>query len=409
MPLTRKATHLLTSRQEGSDRTIVRIGSDVAPSPSPWGAGPVECGGRALMIIAGPCAVEGEEMLLDIARAVRSDGANVLRGGAYKPRTSPYSFRGLGVQALELLAEARRETGLPIVTEVLDPRDVELVAEHADILQIGARNMQNYALLAEVGQMKRPVLLKRGFSATIDELLMAAEHVMTNGNENVILCERGIRTFESKTRNTLDVSSVPVLHAETHLPVIVDPSHAAGRADLIAPLAYAAIAAGADGLMIEVHPDPATARSDGEQSLSLDAFTALMVRLGRFAAAADRFLLSPASDEEFPVSVERPRSADDDGPSSRVPPTLPPLRAEIAALDREIAGLVGRRVQVAREAGRLKREAGMSVVDPLQESEVIHRVSDLAERADLPYTELCELQQLLIEMSRRAQIEDERE
>jgi 3-deoxy-7-phosphoheptulonate synthase len=247
-------------------------------------------GGRDLAIIAGPCSVEGREMLFDSARAVRSAGAGMLRGGAFKPRTSPYAFQGLGEHALRMMQEVRAETGLPIVTEVMDTRQVELVAEYADMLQIGARNMQNFALLSEVGRVQRPVLLKRGLSATVNELLMAAEYILSQGNRDVILCERGIRTFETATRNTFDVAAIPVLKAETHLPVIVDPSHAGGRADLVAPLSFAAIAAGADGLIIEVHPSPDEALSDGDQSLGLAAFATLMQRLQPFAEAAGRKL-----------------------------------------------------------------------------------------------------------------------
>jgi 3-deoxy-7-phosphoheptulonate synthase len=252
------------------------------------GAIPCTIGGPALAIIAGPCSVEGREMLLETATAVRASGAHALRGGAYKPRSSPYAFQGMGAPALELLAAARAATGLPIVTEVMDPRQVGPVAAVADLLQIGARNMQNFSLLAEVGEARTPVLLKRGLSATITELLMAAEYILARGNRHVILCERGIRTFETATRNTLDVAAIPVLKSETHLPVIVDPSHAGGRARLVAPLAFAAIAAGADGLMIEVHPDPENARSDGDQSLTFAEFASLMTRLARFAAAAER-------------------------------------------------------------------------------------------------------------------------
>jgi len=247
-------------------------------------------GGTALALIAGPCAVEGRDMLLDTAAAVRAAGATILRGGAFKPRTSPYSFQGLGAVALELLAAARAATGLPVVTEVMDTRQVERVAEHVDALQVGARNMQNFALLSELGRIQRPVVLKRGLSATIRELLMAAEYIMAQGNCDVILCERGIRTFETATRNTLDVAAIPVLKRETHLPVLVDPSHAAGDADLVAPLAFAAVAAGADGLMVEVHPNPADALSDGDQSLSFDAFRSLVRRLAPFARAAGRTL-----------------------------------------------------------------------------------------------------------------------
>src|SRR5712671_5242625 len=270
------------SREFSVDRTIVRVGERAS------------IGGETITVIAGPCSVENREMLHETAVAVRDAGATILRGGAFKPRSSPYSFQGLGREALKLLVEVRRETGLPVVTEVLDTRDVDLVAEHADMLQVGARNMQNFALLAELGRVQRPVLLKRGMSATITELLMAAEYIMANGNSDVVLCERGIRTFETATRNTLDISAIPVLKRETHLPVIVDPSHAGGAADLVAPLAFAAIAAGADGLIVEVHPAPETALSDGDQSLSLEAFADLMRRLAPFAEAAGRSMEVPA-------------------------------------------------------------------------------------------------------------------
>jgi 3-deoxy-7-phosphoheptulonate synthase len=249
---------------------------------------PVVIGGREIAVIAGPCSVEGAAMLQATAEAVRAAGAVALRGGAFKPRTSPYAFQGLGHEALLMLAETRARTGLPVVTEVVDPRQVELVAEHADVLQIGARNMQNFALLSEVGRTRRPVLLKRGPSATIVELLMAAEYVMAQGNGDVILCERGIKGWDPATRNTFDVAAVPVLKAETHLPVIVDPSHAAGRADLVPALSCAALAAGADGLIVEVHPEPASARSDGAQSLDIPTFAAMMRRLRPFAEAAGR-------------------------------------------------------------------------------------------------------------------------
>ena len=253
-------------------------------------AGSATIGGHDIAVIAGPCSVEGREMLIQTAMSVERSGAVMLRGGAFKPRTSPYAFRGVGAEGLELLAEAREASGLPVVTEVMDTRLVELVAEHADMLQVGARNMQNFALLSEVGQCGRPVLLKRGLSATIRELLMAAEYIMAHGNAQVVLCERGIRTFENATRNTLDIAAVPVLKEETHLPVIVDPSHAGGRRSLVLPLSCAAVAAGADGLIIEVHPQPDTARSDGDQSLCFDEFTTLMERLTAFVSAAGRTL-----------------------------------------------------------------------------------------------------------------------
>jgi len=250
-----------------------RVGSTVIALGDPAGT---TIGGQDVVVIAGPCSVEGSEMLFETAHAVQAAGARLLRGGAFKPRSSPYAFQGMGEPGLQLLADVRAQTGMPVVTEVLDPRQVELVASYADVLQIGARNMQNYALLTEVGRVQRPVLLKRGLSGTITELLMAAEYIMAQGNGNVILCERGIRTYETATRNTLDIAAIPVLKKETHLPVIVDPSHAGGRADLVAPLAMAAIAAGADGLIVEVHPDPSKARSDGDQSLTPAAFEAMM-------------------------------------------------------------------------------------------------------------------------------------
>jgi 3-deoxy-7-phosphoheptulonate synthase len=253
----------------------------------------VTIGGAAVTVIAGPCSVENVEMIVDIANRVKSLGAVMLRGGAFKPRTSPYSFNGLGAEALGFLEAARAASALPVVTEVMDTRQVDMVARSADMLQVGARNMQNFSLLEEVGRSGRPVLLKRGLSATITELLLAAEHVMAAGNSNVVLCERGIRTFESSTRSTLDVSAIPVLKEETHLPVIVDPSHAGGRARLVIPLALASIAAGADGIMVEVHPDPEAALSDGDQSLTLEMFAELMRAALPVARAVGRTLYSP--------------------------------------------------------------------------------------------------------------------
>jgi 3-deoxy-7-phosphoheptulonate synthase len=255
--------------------------------------GPAGLGGRELVVIAGPCSVEGADMLRQTADHVRRLGGQALRGGAFKPRTSPYSFRGLGEEGLEILAQVRKETGLPVVTEVMDTRQVELVASYADVLQVGARNMQNFALLTEVGRLRRPVLLKRGMSATVKDLLLAAEYVMSQGNPNVILCERGIRTFETATRNTFDLAAIPILKEETHLPVIADPSHAGGRRSLVAPISYAAVAAGVDGLIVEVHPDPERATSDGEQSLDFSEFTDLMQGLHPFVEAAGRTMGRP--------------------------------------------------------------------------------------------------------------------
>jgi 3-deoxy-7-phosphoheptulonate synthase len=248
----------------------------------------IKIGGKQIQIIAGPCSIETRELLFDAAKKVKKAGARFLRGGAFKPRTSPYAFQGLGEEGLRYLADARKKTGMPVVTELMDPRDIGIVYEHTDIIQIGARNMQNFRLLTEVGRLDKPVLLKRGLSATIKEFLMSAEYIAAEGNHKIILCERGIRTFETAVRNTLDLSAVPVLKEETHLPVIVDPSHAVGRWDFVAPLAKAAIAVGADGLMIEVHSDPENALCDGAQSLKPDKFAALMKDLKKIAQAVGR-------------------------------------------------------------------------------------------------------------------------
>jgi 3-deoxy-7-phosphoheptulonate synthase len=265
----------LASRDFKSRDTTIRIGKNTI-------------GGKKIHIIAGPCAVENLPTLLTIAKGVNKAGATFIRGGAFKPRTSPYSFQGLGEDGLKYLAEAREKTGMPVVTELMDPRDIDLILKYADVIQIGARNMQNFRLLQEVGSHNKPVVLKRGLSATIKDLLMAAEYIMAQGNHKVILCERGIRTFETATRNTLDLNAVPVLKNLSHLPVLVDPSHGAGKWDLVAPMAKAAIASGADALMIEVHSKPEAALSDGEQSLKPDKFRILMKELKAVAKAVGR-------------------------------------------------------------------------------------------------------------------------
>jgi 3-deoxy-7-phosphoheptulonate synthase len=245
-------------------------------------------GGKKIPVMAGPCAVENKTILLAIAEKVKAGGAAFLRGGAYKPRTSPYSFQGLGEEGLQYLAQARERTGLPVVTEIMDPRDLDAIVKYSDIIQIGARNMQNFRLLLEVGSAQKPVLLKRGLSSTIKEWLMSAEYIMSRGNHQVMLCERGIRTFETATRNTLDLSAVPVLKQLTHLPVVVDPSHGVGKRDLVAPMTKAAVAAGADALIIEVHTNPEEAMSDGEQSLKPEQFEKLMKELKPIAQAVGR-------------------------------------------------------------------------------------------------------------------------
>ncbi|MFQ5542968.1 MAG: 3-deoxy-7-phosphoheptulonate synthase [Nitrospiria bacterium] len=267
----------LVSREYKKENTIIDVDG-------------VKIGGERIVMMAGPCSVEKNDLLSSIAGEIKEGGATILRGGAFKPRTSPYSFQGLGEEGLEYLSEAKQKTGLPIITEVMDPRDMPMMMKHADIIQIGARNMQNFRLLAEVGSYNKPVMLKRGLSATIKEFLLSAEYILAAGNANVMLCERGIRTFETQTRNTLDLSAVPVLKRLTHLPVIIDPSHAVGLTYLVAPMAKAAIAAGADGLMIEVHSNPAEAFCDGDQALLPKDFNQLVTELRPIADAVGRKL-----------------------------------------------------------------------------------------------------------------------
>jgi 3-deoxy-7-phosphoheptulonate synthase len=281
VPISR--SYKLVSREARAERSVVRVRDGIS------------FGGKTLAVCAGPCSVESREQLETTAAAVSRAGANVLRGGAFKPRTSPYAFQGLGEEGLRYLRDAADRTGLAVVTEVLDPRDVELVARYSDILQIGARNMQNFSLLREVGGARRPVLLKRGIAATIEEWLMAAEYVYVAGNHDIVLCERGIRSYDTQTRNLLDLSAVPVVQGLTHVPVIVDPSHGTGVRALVAPMSLAAVAGGADGLIVEVHPNPAAAFSDGPQSLNLPSFADLMERLAPVAAAVGRALPEPAT------------------------------------------------------------------------------------------------------------------
>ena len=267
----------LASREWKKDNTVIHVNG-------------MEIGGNRITIIAGPCGVESETQLMEIAQIVKDGGAHILRGGAFKPRTSPYSFQGLGERGLELLAKAREKTGLAVITEVVNPSQVELVAKYADILQIGARNSQNFALLQEAGKSNKPVFLKRGMMSNLEEYLMCAEYVMANGNYNVILCERGIRTFETSTRNTMDISAIPMIKSLSHLPVFADPSHATGKRGLVPPVAKAAVAAGADGLMIEVHNHPEKALSDGAQAILPEEFATLMKNLKQLAVVAGRSL-----------------------------------------------------------------------------------------------------------------------
>src|SRR5574341_271713 len=265
----------LASRDFHPDDSVVKIDG-------------VSVGTRQVIVMAGPCSVESREQLMETAAVVKEAGAHILRGGAYKPRTSPYAFQGLGLKGLELLREAREEFGLPVITEVMSPQEVALVAQYADILQIGARNMQNFALLHTVGEVQKPVMLKRGMMSTIEELLMAAEYILSHGNHRVMVCERGIRTFEPSTRYTMDINAIPVLKSLTHLPVIADPSHCTGKWDLVTPIARASVAAGADGLIVEVHPHPENALSDGAQSLKPDKFAKMLADVRNIAQAIGR-------------------------------------------------------------------------------------------------------------------------
>ncbi len=272
----------LTSREFHPEDTVIPILDTVI-------------GDGSLTMMAGPCSIESREQLFETADAVKAAGATIIRGGAFKPRTSPYSFQGLGIQGLRFLAEVRERTGLPVITEVMEPSQVDIVAEYADILQIGTRNMQNYSLLRDVGRVARPVMLKRGYGATVEEFLMAAEYIVSSGNPNVILCERGIRTFETYTRNTLDLAAVPLLHRLTHLPIVVDPSHATGKRWLVKPLAVGGVAVGADGIMVEVHPNPDEALSDAEQQLDFAMFSDMMDAIRPVHASVRSLYGSPAA------------------------------------------------------------------------------------------------------------------
>ncbi len=275
----------LASREFHPQDTIIKVGD-------------VTIGGKEIVVMAGPCAVESEEQLLSTAKAVKAAGATILRGGAFKPSTSPYQFRGLGVEGLRLLAKVGKDTGLPVITEVLSPVDVDEVASYADILQIGTRNMHNFSLLEAVSETNKPILLKRGLSATAQEWLLAAEYILANGNKQLMLCERGIRTFETYTRNTMDISAIPIIEKVSHLPIIADPSHGTGKWYLVAPMALAAVAAGADGVMVEVHPAPDMALKDGPQSLTFNNFSRLMSQMGPIARAVNRSLAKTPSKVE---------------------------------------------------------------------------------------------------------------
>jgi 3-deoxy-7-phosphoheptulonate synthase len=344
----------LVSRSAHPDGSAIRVGKGLA------------VGGAALFVAAGPCSVESREQIAAAAGAVRAAGATALRGGAFKPRSSHYSFQGLGLAGLEMLAEAARANGLALVTEVMSEEQIAPVAACADLLQVGARNMQNYELLKALGRCGKPVLLKRGLSATVTELLLSAEYIVHAGNPDVVLCERGIRTFETATRNTLDLNAVAVLKEKTHLPVIVDPSHATGVRSLVPAAAKAAVAAGADGLLIEVHPDPEAALSDGAQSLAPEEFEALMVDLAGYAELEGRSL-TPAPEGRLDERVGFPPVRK----PGRMPGEMSQLRRRIEQLDAEILRAAAERTRVARVIGRRKTSGGQPVQDRRQEALVL--------------------------------------
>src|SRR4051812_14567426 len=364
--------HKLASLEHQRDRTRIVIGGK-----TPIGAG------SPLVVMAGPCSVESLDQLMDTARLVHREGAQILRGGAYKPRTSPYAFQGLGETGIDLMTQARAETGLPIVSEMTDASQMEFFEEYVDIIQIGSRNMHNFTLLRAAGQGRTPVLLKRGFGATIDEWLMAAEYVLSAGNANVILCERGIRTFERATRNTLDLSAVPVLREMTHLPVVVDPSHGTGKRSLVGPMSMAAAAVGADGLIIEVHPDPPHARSDGDQSLSFPEFGALMDELRR--------------QEYLKRGSDRPREA------IAVPVSVEGMRERIDSIDEQLLSLVDERAQMSLAISQAKGGNGNGVGhDPSREHALLDKARS-SEGSVLDGQELGDVMEAVLKASRQMQ------
>jgi 3-deoxy-7-phosphoheptulonate synthase len=363
----------LASIEHHPERTRVRVGE-------------VSVGnGGGLVVMAGPCAVESRDQMLQTAHAVRREGARILRGGAFKPRSSPYSFQGMGMPALDLLAEARAETGLPVVSEVVDASQVEAFDEHVDLLQVGARNMHNFVLLRAVGQSSKPVLLKRGLSATIDEWLLAAEYVLSSGNPNVILCERGIRTFETATRNTLDLSAVPVLRRQTHLPIVVDPSHGTGQRSLVGPMALAAAAVGADGLIIEVHPDPPNAKSDGDQSLSFAEFGDLMDELRRLQFVRDAGHAESATP----------------APAASGNPDVAALREQIDGVDERLAALLQQRATLGLQVQRA-RGLESHGHDVARERELLERAAH-GDAGPLTPEELTTVFSTVVRVSRAAQ------
>lgn len=349
------------ARTSKTTRSCVRVGG-------------VEIGGDEFVVIAGPCAVENRRQIRAAAQAVAKAGAHALRGGAYKPRTSPYSFQGLGAEGLTLLAEAGREAGLPVVTEVLTPEDIPLVARHADVLQVGARNMHNFALLKALGGVGKPVLLKRGLAATVEEFLLAAEYVVHAGNPDVILCERGIRTFETATRNTLDLNAVALLKERTHLPLVVDPSHGTGLAALVVPLTKAAAAAGAGGAIVEVHPAPEFALSDGRQSLTPHAFSALMDELASCVPVHGRSLSRHAASK----------------PPQRPAQEIERWRRRIDALDAALVRLLVERTRAAHAVGRCKLASGLPIHNAERETKVLTRAGAMA-HGPLPAAALAQI------------------
>ena len=386
---------LKASLNENQKRTIVEIADGIT------------CGGRSLLIVAGPCSVESKEQMDQVGSALRGQGISALRGGVYKPRTSPYAFQGMGEEGLQILSDTSKKYSMPVITEVMSEKQADIAVHTADVLQIGSRNMQNFELLKHVGTLRKPVILKRGLSATLEELVMAAEYILAGGNQNVILCERGIRSYDNSTRNVLDLGGVVALRQMTHLPIIVDPSHACGRRELVADLARAAIACGADGLMIECHPEPEKSVSDARQAISLDDMIEIVRSIEPIAHAVGRTLCSPKliHDVDRDVKVEETREPHRLRGYELLLAELKDLRREIDKTDTRIAALLEERLILAMQVGGLKQELKVPSRDVAREREVIDLVGISCSDPRLA-GKVRNIYERIMEASRQLQIEN---
>lgn len=357
------STQLKATLNENEKRTIVDIG------------GGITCGGRSLLIVAGPCSVESAEQMDQVANAMHGQGVSAIRGGVYKPRTSPYAFQGMGEEGLRIMSEMSKKYSMPIITEVMSEKQADIAVHVADVLQIGSRNMQNFELLKHIGTLNKPVILKRGLSATLEEFVMAAEYILAGGNKNVILCERGIRSYDSATRNVLDLGGVVALRHMTHLPIIVDPSHACGRSELVADLARAAVACGADGIMIECHPEPAKSVSDARQAISLQDMIDIIRSIEPIAHAVGRTVGSPHLVPAKPAAVVQVKNVKRTTAHESLLGELKAIRREVDKIDATVAALLEKRLTLALEVGALKDELNLPSRDHVREREVIELVS----------------------------------